>query len=184
VIGLIEIRWHGRGGQGVVTSSILLSQAAIYEGKYAIHIPEFGPERRGAPVRSYTRIDEEEIEIRYGVLNPDIVVVIDPTLISYKDLILEGVDEDTIFVFNIHDSKIPEDYMGFNQYRVDAYRIALDTLGRPIYNTAMLGALIGAPGVVDLDSAIEIMGRRFTGEVLERNIQALKRGYSEVGRIG
>ncbi len=181
---MIEIRWHGRGGQGVVTSSILLSQAAIYEGKYAIHIPEFGPERRGAPVRSYTRIDDEEIEIRYGVLNPDIVVVIDPTLITYKELILEGVDEETRFIFNIHDSNVPGDYRGRHVFMVDAYRIALDTLGRPIYNTAMLGALIGATNIVKLDSAIEVMRNRFSGEVLERNIQALKRGYSEVISLG
>ena len=180
---MLEIRWHGRGGQGVVTSSQLLSQAAIIEGKYAIHIPEFGPERRGAPVRSYTRIDDEEIEIRYGVLNPDIVVVIDPTLVSYSDMIVEGLKDDGLIVINHHSGDIPDVFRRYRVFAVDAYRISLDTLGRPIYNTSMLGALVGATKIVSLDSVYTAMSSRFSGEILEMNIEAVRRGAKEVKRL-
>ncbi len=181
---MIEVRWHGRGGQGVVTSSQLLSQAAIHEGKYAIHIPEFGPERRGAPVRSYTRIDDNEIEIRYGVLHPDIVVVIDPTLATYKDMILDGIKKDATIILNSPGGDVPEEYYNFNLYLVDAYRIALDTLGRAIYNTSMLGALVGATGIVSLESVLKVMEARFSGQVLHKNIEAVRRGAKEVKKVG
>ena len=97
---LIEVRWHGRGGQGVVTSSELLALAAIYEGKYVYHAPEFGPERRGAPVRAYTRIDNEPIEQHFGIYEPDIVVVIDPTLQTEVDYILSGLKKNGMLILN------------------------------------------------------------------------------------
>lgn len=181
---MIEIRWHGRGGQGVVTSSQLLSQAAIYEGKFAVHIPEFGPERRGAPVRSYTRIDDEVIEIKYGVLNPDIVVVIDPTLVTYKELILEGLKSGGIIVVNSQGGNLPDEFRQYKLYVVDAYHISLETLGRPIYNTSMLGALVGATNIVSLESVFKVLGDRFSGEVYRKNVEAIKRGAEEVRMVG
>ena len=181
---MIEVRWHGRGGQGTVTSSQLLANAAIYEGKYAIHIPEFGPERRGAPVRSYTRISDEVIEIRYGVINPDIVVVIDPTLLAYRDIILAGLKEDSIIIFNHMDPSNAEPLDGYESYAVDAYHIAMEVIGRPIYNTAMIGALVGATGIVGLKSLEEAVKKRFSGVLADINIKAVRRGAKEVIRVG
>ncbi len=179
---MIEVRWHGRGGQGAVTSSQLLTYAAILEGKYAIHIPEFGPERRGAPVRAFTRIDDKPIEIRYSVLNPDIVVVIDPGLVSYREMILEGLKENGIVIVNRPLEKVGK-IDNFETYAVDAFRIAMDELGRPIYNTAMIGALVGATKLIKLESLLEAVKRRFPGEIGEKNVKAVERGYKEVRKI-
>jgi pyruvate ferredoxin oxidoreductase gamma subunit len=176
---MIEIRWHGRGGQGVVTSSQLLTKAAIYAGKYAIHIPEFGPERRGAPVRAFTRIDDEDIEIRYNVRNPDIVVVIDPGLVEMKEFITEGLKEDGVIIIN-RPVDMPISLDGYKVYSVDAYRISIDELGRPIYNTSMIGALLGATKIIPLEYLIKALEERFSGSVLEKNIRAIRRGYEEV----
>ncbi len=180
---MIEVRWHGRGGQGVVTSSQLLANAAIVEGKYAIHIPEFGPERRGAPVRSYTRIDDRVIEIRYGVLNPDIVIVIDPTLLQYKELILSGLKEDSKIIFNYPNLAKASSIAGYDSYVVDAYHISMDILGRPIYNTAMLGALVGVTKLVSLDSVETALKRRFGEKLAEVNMKAVRKGALEVKKI-
>jgi len=180
----MEVRWHGRGGQGVVTSSLLLAQAAIIEGKYGVHIPEFGPERRGAPVRSFTRISDEVVEVRYSVLNPDIVVVTDPTLIKYRDMIMDGLKPDGKIIINVLDYSTGPGLDGFDVFMVDAYHIALETLGRPIYNTAMLGALVGATRIVRIESVLKAVGDRFSGEIAELNIEAVKRGFREVRRVG
>ena len=180
---MIEVRWHGRGGQGVVTSSRLLANAAIAEGKYAIHIPEFGPERRGAPVRSYTRISDEKIEVRCGVLNPDTVVIIDPSLLQLKDLILSGVKDDTIVIYNSPDPESANPVGNLKTYVVDAYHIALDVIGRGIYNTAMLGAVVGVMKTVKLDNVFDAVKNRFSGKVAEVNVKAVERGFKEVKEV-
>ncbi|PCN51063.1 hypothetical protein B6U99_01215 [Candidatus Geothermarchaeota archaeon ex4572_27] len=176
---MIEVRWHGRGGQGVVTSSRLLAHAAVLEGKYAIHIPEFGPERRGAPVRAFTRIDDKPIEVRYSVISPDIVIVIDPSLVAMKEMILEGLKEGGIIVVNRPPDKA-EKMDGYKTYAVDAFRIAMDELGRPIYNMPMMGALVGATKIISLESLKRVVRERFLGEVAEKNVRAIERGYKEV----
>lgn len=180
---MIEIRWHGRGGQGVVTSSRLLALAAIYEGKYAIHIPEFGPERRGAPVRSFTRIDDDVIEIRYGVLKPDVVVIIDPTLISYKNIILEGLKKDSRIILNDPGYNCNYPINGHETYTLDAYHIAMDTISKPIYNTAMLGALLGVVDVINPKSVIKAVKNRFSGDIALSNEKAVIRGMKEVRKV-
>ena len=180
---MIEVRWHGRGGQGVVTSSQLLANAAIAEGKYAIHIPEFGPERRGAPVRSYTRISDEKIEVRCGVLNPDTVVIIDPSLLQLKNLILSGVKDNTIIIYNSSDPESANPIDNLKTYVVDAYHIALDVIGRGIYNTAMLGAVVGVMKIVKLDNVFKAVKNRFSGKVAEVNVKAVERGFKEVKEI-
>lgn len=181
---MIEVRWHGRGGQGVVTSSELLARAALIEKKYVQHFPEFGPERRGAPVRAYTRISNEPIEIHTGVYEPNIVVVIDPSLALEPSLYLEGVKKGAKVIINAKEikeeiaSKIKS--IGAELYYVDAFHIALDVFGKPFYNTPMLGALVKATGIVNLDAAIEALKQRFGGDVAEKNIQAVKRAFEEV----
>lgn len=181
---MLEVRWHGRGGQGVVTASEILARAALLEGKYVQHFPEFGPERAGAPVRAYTRISDEPIDIHSGVYTPDIVVVIDPTLLPLKDMLFAGLKSGGYFIINI--AEPPQDLvqtcreknlkLGF----VDATKIALDIFKRPFFNTPMVGALVKVTGIVKLESVLEAVKARFPGPVAEKNIEAIRRAYEEV----
>jgi len=181
---LIEVRWHGRGGQGVVTSSELLAKAALLEGKYVQHFPEFGPERRGAPVRAFTRISETPIDAHYSVYTPNIVVVIDPTLLTEHKLIFDGVKEGVKVIVNAPEideklaAKVKE--LGIELYYVDAYKIALDVFGAPFYNTPMLGALASATGLVSLDSVKQVIKERFSGSIAEKNLVAVEKSAKEV----
>jgi len=178
---LIEIRWHGRGGQGAVTSAELLAQAAIGEGKYAQAFPSFGPERRGAPVLAFVRISQNEpIRIRAEVTEPDVVVVLDPGLVKIVN-VTSGLKENGVVAINTR--KSPEDVLSelgnnFRVATVDATAIAKEILGVPITNTTMVGVLVKATGVVELESLFEPVTRRF-GRLAERNIEAMKRAYQQ-----
>lgn len=179
--GLIEIRWHGRGGQGAVTSAELVAQAAISEGKYSQAFPSFGPERRGAPVLAFVRIDDEKpIRIRAEIVQPDIVVVLDPGLLAIVN-VAAGLKEGGMVVINTKKSfeEIgPKVQAKCRLARVDANTIAREVLGVPITNTTMVGALLKASGVVELESVVEPLKNRF-GRIAERNINAMKRAYEE-----
>lgn len=183
---LVEIRWHGRAGQGVVTASELLAQTALGDGKYFQAFPEYGPERMGAPVRAYTRISDKPIYNYSGIEEPDVVVVLDPTLLGVVD-VASGLDGDGILLVNTSmDPAQVRSKIGYQQgkvYTLDATRIALGTLGRNITNTPMLGALLRATGVVEQESVIvtfrEKLGAKLKGKAVEANIQAFHRGYSE-----
>ncbi len=180
---LTEVRWHGRGGQGIVTVSRLLAQAALLDGKHVQAFPEFGPERRGAPVTGYTRISDESIVIHSYIYNPNIVVIVDPTLLGKID-VARGLVENGTVVAN--SDRKPEELrkeLGVEKarvYTVNAARIALDILGRPIYNTAMLGALVKTMPLVSMDSLSKVIKERFPGTVGEKNIAVVKRAYEEV----
>jgi len=178
---LIEIRWHGRGGQGSVTSTELVAQAAINEGKFAQAFPSFGPERRGAPVLAFVRIDSKEpIRIRAGITEPDVVVVLDPGLLSIVD-VAAGLKKDGMLIINTKKSfKDIESELKIRQKiaTVDATKIARELLGVPIVNTSMVGALIRATGVVKLESLVEPLQHRFS-RLAERNINAMKKAYEE-----
>jgi len=185
---MIEIRWHGRGGQGVVTASEILAKAALLEGKFVQHWPMFGPERRGAPVNAFTRIDEEPIDMHFGVYNPDIVVVIDPTLLIDVGSITSGIKENALMVVNaskIHGNLIEKARnLNLGLYAVDAYTIAIDIFNRPFYNTPMLGALIKASSIVSINSIYEAVKEKFKNKVLvEKNKEAIKRAYDEVKKV-
>ena len=179
--GLIEIRWHGRGGQGAVTSTALVAKAAIDEGKYAQAFPAFGAERRGAPVMAFVRISADEpIRVRAEVTDPDIVVVLDPSLLRVVD-VTAGLKTNGMLVVN--SKKQPEQIekeLGYNHSlaAVDATTIARELLGVNIVNTSMIGALLKATGVVELESLFEPLKQRF-GRLAERNIDAMKRAYEE-----
>ncbi len=178
---LIEVRWHGRGGQGAVTSAELLARAAISEGKYAQAFPSFGPERRGAPVLSFVRISgKEPIRIRAEITQPDVVVVLDPGLLGIVN-ITSGLKADGMVVINTKKSaeQIKQDF-GINSSlaTVDATKIARELLGVPITNTTMVGALIKATDVVGLESVVEPLRHRF-GRLAEKNIDAMKRAYED-----
>ena len=177
--GLTEIRWHGRGGQGAVTSAELLAQAAINEGKYALAFPAFGAERRGAPVVAFVRIDDSRpIRIRAEITEPDIVVVLDPSLLRVVN-VASGLKANGILVVNTprEPADIRREFgVTGSLATVDATRIARELLGVPIVNTAMIGALLKAAGIVKLESLIEPLKERF-GRLAERNINAMQRAY-------
>ncbi len=178
---MIEIRWHGRGGQGAVTSVELLALAAIEEGKYAQGFPAFGPERRGAPVMAYNRVSEKPIKIRSGIYNPDVVVVLDPSLVGLVN-VTDGLKPDGLLIINT--SKPAPVIREQLKYKgklatVDATHIAREELGVPIANTTMLGAVMKATKVLKLESLNEPIEERF-GKIAYKNKNALKRAFDDV----
>lgn len=178
---LIEIRWHGRGGQGAVTSAELLAKAAISEGRYAQAFPTFGTERRGAPVAAFTRISTNQpIRIRAGITEPDIVIVFDATLLRIVNVV-DGLKSGGIIIVNSNKPVAELKPVFGNRGRlvvVDASRIARETLGVMIVNTTMIGSLLKSTGVVKFESLMEPVQERF-GRLAERNINAIKRAMEE-----
>lgn len=177
---MIEIRFHGRGGQGAVTSAELLAQAAIGEGKYATAFPSFGPERRGAPVVAFARVDEQPVRLRSKIYCPDVVVVLDPSLLDIANP-SEGIRDGGILIIN--SSHEPESIRNKLSYSgkmalVDAGAIAKEVLGLPITNTTMVGALIKGTSLLSVDSLKDPFKRRF-GKIAARNIEAMERAYAE-----
>jgi 2-oxoacid:acceptor oxidoreductase gamma subunit (pyruvate/2-ketoisovalerate family) len=179
---LLEFRWHGRGGQGAWTASELLARTAIYEGKYIQSFPEFGPERMGAPVTAFTRISTEPIRIHCAVYEPDIVVVLDPTLLNAVP-VASGIHEDGIFIVNSADepAKIRENLKteSGQLWSVPATQIALKILGMPITNTAMLGTVVRATNIVKLESIEKTVKERFRLDLAEKNFAVIKEAYEE-----
>ena len=178
---LVEIRWHGRGGQGAVTSAELLAKAAIDEGKYAQAFPSFGPERRGAPVLAFNRISpKDRIRVRAEITQPDAVVVLDSGLIKVVD-VTSGLKAGGMVIVNTK-QPLEEVVKSFgNKWIVavvDATKIAQEVLGVNIVNTTMLGALLRATGVVELESVKEPLQERF-GRLAERNFNSMKRAFDE-----
>ena len=178
---LIEIRWHGRGGQGAVTSAELVAQAAISEGKYAQAFPSFGPERRGAPVLAFVRISSQEpIRIRAEIAQPDVVVVLDPGLLRIVN-VASGLKTDGMVIVNTRKpaKQIRQEFgINWRLATIDATSIAREILGVPITNTTMVGALLRATEFVKLESLFEPLRHRF-GRLAERNIKAMQKAYEE-----
>ena len=177
---MIEIRFHGRGGQGAVTSAEMTALAAINEGRYAQAFPSFGSERRGAPVMAFARVDDIPIRIRSKIYTPNIVIVLDPSLLKILNP-TQGMDENGILILNTHKTAQQiRDEFGYTvkMALIDADHIAKEELGRPITNTTMLGSMIKATEVVKLDSLIYPLEERFGG-IAAKNISALKRAYRE-----
>ena len=180
---ILEVRWHGRGGQGAWTASELLARAAIYEGKYIQSFPEFGPERMGAPVAAFTRISTEPIQIHCAVYNPSVVAVLDPTLLKTV-LVAEGLSKEGIIVINSNEApaalrKVLKTDKG-KIWVVPATEISIKILGRPITNTAMLGAVARVTKIVTLGSVEKIVKERFRQDVAEKNFAIIKEAYEEV----
>jgi pyruvate ferredoxin oxidoreductase gamma subunit len=177
---MLEVRWHGRGGMGAVTAGELLAKAAIREGKYAQSFPNFGTERRGAPVMAFLRISDELIRIRTNIYNPDVVVVLDPTLFNIVD-VAAGLKDDGVIIIN--SSKPPEYFVKEqgSKYRiatVNATKIARESIGLPITNTSMIGAFMKVTEAVGSDSMGEELKEHF-GKRADGNIVAMKQAYSE-----
>lgn len=172
---MIEIRIHGRGGQGAVTASEILAIAAFKDGKYSQAFPKFGPERSGAPVESYCRIDNKYIDLRTQIYEPDYLLILDDTLINVID-ITKGLKKNGVIIIN-SDKKINLD--NFRTISIDATKIALDIFGRPIVNTTILGAFVKATNILSLKAVEEAIKERFTRELVEKNIKAIRRAYNE-----
>jgi pyruvate ferredoxin oxidoreductase gamma subunit len=184
---LTEIRWHGRGGQGVVTAGKLLAETAMVAGQYFQAFPDYGPERMGAPIRAYTRLSPKPITIHSQIEEPDVVLVLDPTLLGTVP-VTEGLKEDGILLVNT--SMSPAEVRrvtGFKTgkvFTVDASHIAIEEMGREITNTPMLGAFARATGLFDVEELSEQLrvwfGKRITQEMVEANVRALRRAAEEI----
>ncbi|MDD5174278.1 MAG: 2-oxoacid:acceptor oxidoreductase family protein [Candidatus Omnitrophota bacterium] len=187
---LIEIRWHGRGGQGAKTAALLLGDAALAKGLYIQAFPEYGPERMGAPVASFNRISPKPILLHSGVTNPDVVVVLDPTLIESVN-VTEGMNENGILIVNTE--RAPKEVKSdcgvkgdIKVFTVDASGISKDCIGKDIPNTPMLGALVKATGILDFKEMLEDtkhkLEKKFKSkpEVIEGNLKAIERAFNEV----
>jgi len=177
---LREIRWHGRGGLGAVTSAELVARAAISEGKYAQSFPSFGPERRGAPVIAFLRVSDEVIRVRTSIYEPDFAVVLDPGLLRAVD-VTSGLKDGGAIIINSR--KSPAELKAEFDYRwpiaaVDATKIARETIGLPITNTAMIGALLKVIEIVQAGSLEAQLEERF-GLRAKGNIEAMRRAFDE-----
>jgi pyruvate ferredoxin oxidoreductase gamma subunit len=181
--GITEFRWHGRGGQGVVTSNQMLGKAALAEGNYIQAFPEFGPERTGAPVRAFLRISKRPIQVYAQVYHPDIVVCIDSTLLDVLNP-AEGLKDDGTLVLNTSSepATIREKFgfKGGKVVTVDASKIAMEILGRPFYNMPTMAAAVSATGVVAVDTVISEVLDRYPGKVGDLNKAAIERAVREV----
>ena len=189
---LVEIRWHGRGGQGAKTASLLLADAAFNTGKYIQGFPEYGPERMGAPITAYNRISNKPIVIHSNIYEPDYVVVVDDTLLETVD-VTAGLKEDGAIVINtVKDEeqikKLLKGYKG-KVYCIDARKISEEALGRYFPNTPMLAAIVKVAGIMDEDAFLaDIQGsfkHKFAKkpEVIDGNMNALKMALSQVKQI-
>lgn len=176
---MIEIRLHGRGGQGAVTASRIIATAAYEEGKYSQAIPMYGTERRGAPLTAFVRLDDMRVRERELVHNPDISIVLDP-LIAKQQAVVDNLKPGGLVILNTQNEPKEVQLGGdFKVATVDATSIALDTLGRAITNTAILGAFAKVTGLLKLDSLEKAIKKYFPGRLGNMNIAAVRRSFEE-----
>ena len=189
---MIEIRWHGRGGQGAKTASLLLADAAFNTGKYVQGFPEYGPERMGAPITAYNRISDNPIRIHSDIYEPDYVVVIDDTLLESVD-VTAGLKEDGAIVINTTRDgeelvKLLKGYKG-KVYTIDARKVSMETLGKYFPNTPMLAAIVKVSGIMNEDDFVKDMEGSFKHkfakkpEVIDGNMKALEMALTEVKQV-
>jgi len=184
---MLEIRWHGRGGQGAVTASKVLADSAMAEGKQIQAFPEYGSERQGAPIKAFTRISDNPITVHSQVTNPEMVVVLDPTLLAVVD-VTEGLADDGKLIVNTTmtaaELRKKMSLEGRQLYTVDATGIALANIGKAIPNTPMIGALIKATGILDIDGVTgdfrKKFAKKFREDIIEGNVNAINQAYNEV----
>lgn len=189
---MIEIRWHGRGGQGAKTASLLLADAAFNTGKYIQGFPEYGPERMGAPITAYNRISSSPITIHTNIYEPDYVVVVDDTLLE-SVAVTAGLKKDGAIVINTtkdinYLKKVLDGYEG-GIYTIDARKVSIDTLGKYFPNTPMLAAIVKVSGIMEEKEFLEDMKGSFKHkfakkpEVIEGNMKALELALKEVKKL-
>ena len=183
---MFQVRIHGRGGQGVVTAAEMLSVAAFLEGRHAQAFPSFGSERTGAPVVAFCRIDDREIRLREPIMQPDALIIQDPTLLHQVD-VFSGLKKDGYMLINTHRSfdalGLGDFVKGFRHERlltVPANELALKHVGRPLPNAVLLGGFAAVSGIISLDSVVAAIRDRFSGKVAEGNIAAATEAYKFV----
>ncbi len=183
---ILEIRWHGRGGQGVKTAAMLFAEAAFEGGKHIQGFSDYGPERSGAPIQGFTRLSEGPIHLHNFITEPDIVVVLDPTLLGTV-AVTEGLKkEGKVLVNSSHDPAELAAKLGVDKeqvFVVDAKKISLETMGRDMPNSPMMGALVKVVGLVELSWVNETFEKKFGGKsekIVADNVAAVKRAYDEV----
>ncbi|MBF0327802.1 MAG: 2-oxoacid:acceptor oxidoreductase family protein [Nitrospirae bacterium] len=184
----VEIRWHGRGGQGTVTAAKVFADACLSGGRHVQAFPEYGPERSGAPLRAYNRVSSKELRMHCPVLHPSIVAVADATLLDAIN-VTEGAPDNATFIINT--AKDPKEIRakinakdGQKVVTVDATKIAIECFGRPMPNSPMVGTLAKVSGLITLDQVLEDVkksfGKKFAQKVIDGNLEAARRGYEEV----
>jgi pyruvate ferredoxin oxidoreductase gamma subunit len=186
---IVEIRWHGRGGQGAKTACLLLADVAFSSGKHVQGFPEYGPERMGAPITAYNRISSDRCTVHSNIYNPDYVVVVDETLLTSVD-VTKGLKEDGAIIIN--SGKTPEElrpllkeYQG-RVYTIDARRISEETMGKNFPNTPMLAAAVKVSNIMDAEHFMKEMEISFQHKfatrphVVEGNMNAIKKSLEEV----
>jgi pyruvate ferredoxin oxidoreductase gamma subunit len=187
---MLEIRWHGRGGQGAVTASKVLAEAAMAEGKQIQAFPEYGSERQGAPIKAFTRISDHPITVHSQVTNPQVVVVLDPSLLGLVD-VTEGMPDRGVLVINTpEDPKTVREKIklkGRTVYTVDATGISIKHLGKAIPNTPMIGALVKAISVqmpLNIDNIAADFAKKFAGkfhpDIVKGNVESIKEAHESV----
>ena len=186
---MVEVRWHARGGQGAKTAAMFLAEAVLEKGKFGQGFPEYGPERRGAPMRGYTRISEAPIRRHCMIENPGIVIILDPSLMdSAAAGCTAGTSKDTVFLVNTTESvaltSAKLGVEGATVHTVDATGIALDTIGRPIPNMPMIGALLAFDDMLTVEelkgALVTQLGSKFSQAVIDGNLAAVERANKEV----
>jgi len=175
---LLEIRWHGRGGQGAFTAARLLGAAALFDGKFALAFPSFGPERRGAPIQAFTRISDRRIGDRSALRACDYAVVLDETLVGPQTA--EGIREGGALLINSARPAGEWAAIGVRVLSLDVDKVAGTVLGRPIANTGMMGALLAASGAVRIEAALHAIQSEMRTELAEKNGEVLRRCYDMI----
>ena len=188
---LIEIRWHGRGGQGTKTASLLLAEVAFSTGKYVQGFPEYGPERMGAPLTAYNRISDTPITIHSNIYEPDYVIVVDDTLLDSID-VTEGLKKDGAIIINTTKNKeeITNKIPNYsNIYTIDAKTISIETLGKYFPNTPMLAAIVKVSGIMEEEAFLKNMKQSFNHkfakkpEVIDGNMKALELALQRIHKL-
>jgi len=188
VADTVEIRWHGRGGQGTVTAAKVLADACLSGGRHVQAFPEYGPERAGAPLRAFNRVSDKELRMHCPVLEPKVVSVVDATLLDAIN-VAEGALDDAIFVVNT--TKDPKEVRAKLKakdsqkvFTVDASKIAQECIGRALPNSPMLATVCKVTGLVTLDHLLEDVkksfGKKFSQKIIDGNLEAVRRGFEEV----
>lgn len=188
---MTEIRWHGRGGQGVKTAALLLAEVALADGKCSQGFPDYGPERMGAPIRGYTRVSGRPVRMHCAIASPDAVVVLDHTLMGVVD-VESGLREGGVILINSKDDpKVVAKKHHLEKFKVmtvDATGISLEEIGRAIPNTPMVGALLSAVPVVSIETLVKNMrkefAKKFSQKIIDGNVKAVERAYQEVKSNG
>lgn len=183
---MLQVRFHGRGGQGVVTAAEMLSIAAFVQGRHAMAFPSFGSERTGAPVVAFCRIDDREIRLREPILAPDVLIIQDPTLLHQVD-VFQGLHPDGYVLINstrsFDELGVGDIVQRFRHERlthVPATEIAMKHLGRPVANAVLLGGFAALSGLITLDAVSHAIRDKFSGKVAEGNVAAATEAYEYI----